>query len=221
MRLVGLALSKIVIASFIALLAGAASAGVFWQDAWEAPSAYSGPSFSFEPLTESHANAFFAAYEDEPDQLRERLGWGWPPVLADEDRNAELVRYHQSQHQQQQAFTYIVTTRDQRDVKRLVGAVYMVPVLEERDGVPGLMAEHFDVEVSWWLNTQALQLEQADDFVPNLFAWIDQSDLWQRVLLPVSVHHEAAIEALEAAALKPIAEDQDEQVIFYQQRFTQ
>lgn len=148
------------------------------------------------------------------------MGWGWPPVIPDEDQNAELVRYHQQQHAAEQAFTYLIASRDRRDVKRLVGAVYVVPVLQERQAVPGLMASQFQAELSWWLTDNARDQAHYENFLPSLFAWLQQQGPWQSLLLPVSETNTPALLAIEKAGLSRVATDNDENIVFYQLRLS-
>lgn len=213
-----LRLFRVTLALMLSLFIGTANAAEFWQSEWQPPAGFSGEHYEFEPLREENAKQFFGAYEGNPEALRNRLGWGWPPVIPDEDQNAELVRFHQNQHDAEKAFTYLIASRDRRDVKRLVGAVYLVPVLRERQGVPGLMASQFQAELSWWLTDAAREQAHYEHFLTGLFAWLQQEGPWQRLLIPVSRANTPALLALENAGFSPIATDNDENIAFYQLR---
>ncbi|MEX1221086.1 MAG: GNAT family N-acetyltransferase [Idiomarina sp.] len=208
------------LATALSVFIGTANAADFWQSGWQPPAGINGEHYDFQPLQEDNATQFFGAYQGNPEALRNRLGWGWPPVIPDEDQNAELVRFHQSQHNANKAFTYLIASRDRRDVKRLVGAVYLVPVLRERQGVPGLMASQFQAELSWWLTDAARDQAHYEHFLTGLFAWLQQEGPWQRVLIPVSRTNKPALLALENAGFSPIATDNDENVAFYQLRLS-
>lgn len=204
----------------LSLTANYAYAADFWQPDWQPLAGVSGEHYDFQPLGEENAQQFFAAYENNPEALRNRLGWGWPPIIPDEDQNAELVRYHQQQHATEQAFTYLIASRDRRDVKRLVGAVYLVPVLQERQAVPGLMASQFQAELSWWLTDNARDQAHYERFLPSLFAWLQQQGPWQNILIPVSQTNTPALLAIENEGLSRIATDSDENIVFYQLRLS-
>lgn len=192
-----------------------------WAWAWPQSlelASYEGHGYQFKPLSQQDARAFLAAYEGDTAYLRQRLGWGWPPLLPSPEQNADMVNEHLRQRAAGEGYTYLIVSQDRREVKRLVGAVYLVPVLPEREQVQGLEVRAFDAELSWWINPQGQTHEQYAEFWLALTEWLQQSQSLQRILVPVYVEHDAAIALLNQTELLPVASDEESRTLFYQLR---
>lgn len=200
---------------FLSMLISPVQAGEFWQSGWQEPGALETELIHIEPLQNDQHSAFFQAYENYADQLRSELGWGWPALIPTADQNQELVGYHVRQHEAHEAFTYTLQMYDRRGAKRLVGAVYLVPVLAERDLVPGLNSADYDVELSWWVNPPGRDYRGHEELLPLLLRWIATEGPWDEVLLPVSNTYQAAQQAIEEQGFRRIAGDEDDGVSFY------
>jgi len=181
----------------------------------EPPKALRTENIALVPLTRDHASEFLRAYNDQARVLRQQLGWSWPAHDTTAEQNEELVAYHEQQFNSKQSFTYAIFFTNKDGQRRLVGALYLVPVLAERDQVPDLQAQDYQVELSWWLNVGAQDHPVAQQLLPTTLSWLAEQSAWQHLLLPISDNHQQAIEAVEAMNFDVVARDQDAQQRFY------
>lgn len=187
----------------------------FWQDEWQVPAQLQTNDYVLTPLSNDDATAFYKAYFSSQSFLYHQLGWAWPSEKATPEMNTEMVRYQVEQHLQRRAFTFIIRPRNKDTI---VGALYLVPILEQRSDVPGLAEQQYDAELSWWLTERESSSDSAERLLSQVLPWLATQWPWQNLLLPVATTNEVALAQVRRQGLSQVAEDKDNATLFFSYR---
>lgn len=176
----------------------------------EAPSESQG-AWSIESVQEADNAAYFQALQSSQGMLFRTLGWGWPTGKLTLETNLDTLRFYIEQRQNRRAYSYVVRDSESR---RLHGAVFVNPV-QTRRGVPGFRAADYAMEVTFWLDKEALESSLNGEFINQLTNWL--SDEWQvgHVVFPISYANHYAREQLEQANLSYVADDANNRELLY------
>ena len=189
-----------------------AQAADFWQQQWSAPSSTQSARLLIRPIENADAERYFHSYMGSQEFLYRQLGWNWPSEKSSLEQNQSMIKLHLKQWQQQSAFTYVVIDREQEMV---IGAVYFVPVADQR-GVSGVITgTTYNAEVTWWLTEPAVNANLTNDLFNLLTNWLRNSWPWQQVLFPVAKTNQNAIAVLDGSAARYIGENRDTNERFY------
>ncbi|RUO80767.1 GNAT family N-acetyltransferase [Idiomarina tyrosinivorans] len=205
-------LRNLVCAVLLLSFTGATVAAEFWQSDWQIPEKWATKQLLIRPITEADSQALYYTYMDAQQALYQQLGWSWPSAKTSIEQNQSMVRYHLSQWQDKSAFTYVVIIPQ---TSRIIGMLYMVPVLDSHESSPGIDTEHFNAEVSWWLTPSAYDDGLQNLFFTQLLKWLHKDWPWQQILLPVSDHNAPTLTLLQDSVARALGHDQDLQQRFF------
>lgn len=184
----------------------------FWRQSWSAPQRVESSRIQIRPLEAADAERLFHSYMGSQKFLYERLGWSWPSEKSTLEQNHSMVQLHLKQWQNQTAFTYLVIDRER---EMIVGAVYLVPVAEQRGSSGIINSSNFNAEVTWWLTEPAVNASLHNDLFEVLSGWLRSSWPWEQVLFPVAASNRPAIAVLENSPARFIGENRDTKERFY------
>lgn len=184
----------------------------FWQNDWIVPERTESKSLLIRPLQESDSERLFHSYMGSQEWLFDRLGWSWPSEKSSLEQNQSMVKLHLKQQQNNDAYTYIVIDRE-RDM--VIGAVYFVPVIEQRGQSGAINAQNFNAEISWWLTQPAVNDSLHNDLFELLTGWLRSSWPWSQVLFPVAESNQPAQALLDNSSARLIGRNRDTEEVFY------
>lgn len=167
--------------------------------------------WSIEALQVSDNQAYYQAYAGSQAMLQRTLGWGWPSAKQTLEGNEDTMRFHVDQHAQKRAFSYVLREADHLMLR---GAVF-VDAVQTRVGLPDFSADDFQVEVTFWLNRQGQESEQAEQLVPQLRDWLASEWDIRSALFPVARSNEFALQQLERHGFERVTEDPSKDEILY------
>lgn len=194
------------------MLMSSATAGEFWRAEWAVPDRIESNELLLRPLQSSDAERFFHSYMGSQAWLYQRLGWSWPTDKSSMEQNQSMVKLHLKQQQEHKAYTYIVVDQ-QRDM--LVGAVYFVPVGEERGRSGTINANSYNAEITWWLTEPAVNRSLHNNLFALLTDWLQSGWPWSQVLFPVAESNQPSRAVLENSAARKVGYNRDSQELFY------
>ncbi|MBL4741894.1 MAG: GNAT family N-acetyltransferase [Idiomarina sp.] len=188
------------------------NAAEFWQSGWSTPQKAESSSLLVRPIEAADAERLFHSYMGSQRYLYSQLGWSWPSEKSSLEQNQSMVKLHLKQWQQQTAFTYLVIDRERGMV---VGAVYFVPVPEQRGQSGTIQGSKFNAEITWWLTEPAVNASLHNDLFQLLVDWLRSSWPWQQVLFPVADNNRVTISLLESSSARFVGQNRDTQERFY------
>lgn len=183
-----------------------------WDDV-EAAGDYEG-TWHIERLQPDHNRDYFEAHQNSSAMLRDTLGWDWPGSKASAERNLDTMEFHHQQHEDGEAFSYVLLTPEEG---ALVGAVFVAPV-QARPDLPEFEQDEYTAEVTFWLNEAGQNHDAASDLLGDVFQWLEQEWELRSVLFPVATSNEFARREFSAHSLRLVHENQNNDELLYQFR---
>lgn len=194
------------------LCTGSALSAEFWQANWAAPKKIASDKLLVRPIERGDAERLFNSYMGSQEYLYDRLGWSWPSEKSSVEQSQSMVQLHLKQWQQNKAFTYVVEDRQRQQI---IGAVYFVPVPEQRGQSGVIQDAQFNAEVTWWLTEGAVNANLHNDLFALITEWLQTSWPWQQVLFPVAEDNRTTIALLESSSARFVGANRDTEERFY------
>lgn len=170
--------------------------------------------WQFERLQEAHNASYFSALRRSQRHLYDTLGWGWPTSKISQEGNLDSMRYHQQQHDDGQAYSYVIIEPEHRLLK---GGLFISSV-QRRSGVSGFNPQHHDMEITFWLNEDGQAHDQGAQLITELLNWLEQDWDVASAIFPIAETNHFARELAEMSALSLLAEDRDTGELLYRYR---
>ena len=189
--------------------------GVCWQaqaqlTQLQAPDESQG-AWHIEALTVEHNQAYFQAFMSSQPMLYRTLGWGWPSTKQTAESNLDTMRYHEQQHAEQRAFSYVIREPDEGNVR---GGLLISPV-QNRHEMPAFNASDYQVEVTFWLNQQGQESVQAGKLLSQVQQWLATEWAIQSALFPVARSNQFTRQQLDTHRFELVTENRNNDEILY------
>lgn len=173
---------------------------------------WAGTHWVIKPLKIEDSADYYTAYQSSAKYLYEVLGWGWPTRKISPAVNADMVRHHVSQHEEQLSFTYVIRNKAS---SAIAGAIYVNPVNPERRHIPNFNAGDYAAEVTFWFTEETEASEQVDSLLKDVFQWVENEWALSSVLIPVNKNYLFIQQQMATLEYKSFSEDSDSGELLY------